>query len=233
MIADATASADDAMAFDICRWMDPPAIAAFDAAVRLRSYRAGQVIYRQGEPGNEMYRIVSGSVRLSVGSSDGREVVFVIFRDGACFGDSSMVDGGARPQTAEAIGDTSVQMLDRAGFEALRRDHARFGDAMMRLLAAQMRAISEQFVDISLNDLATRIATRILRDAQAVDVQGDGEMRLALRLPQSELASMVGASRQSVNKTLQRLQRDGLIVIDYNVIQVRDAEGLRRLLETR
>jgi DNA-binding GntR family transcriptional regulator len=58
-------------------------------------------------------------------------------------------------------------------------------------------------------------------------------MRLALRLPQSELASMVGASRQSVNKSLQRLQRDGLIVIDYNVIQVRDAEGLRRLLETQ
>ena len=229
MIADATASADDAMAFDICRWMDPLASAAFDAAVRLRSYRAGQVIYRQGEPGNEMYRIVSGSVRLSVGSSDGREVVFVIFRDGACFGDSSMVDGGVRPQTAEAIGDTSVQMLDRAGFEALRRDHARFGDAMMRLLAAQMRAISEQFVDISLNDLATRI----LQSARAVDVRGDGEMRLALRLPQSELASMVGASRQSVNKSLQRLQRDGLIVIDYNVIQVRDAEGLRRLLETR
>ena len=168
MIADATASADDATAFDICRWMDPPASAAFDAAVRLRSYRAGQVIYRQGEPGNEMYRIVSGSVRLSVGSSDGREVVFVIFRDGACFGDSSMVDGGARPQTAEAIGDTSVQMLDRAGFEALRRDHARFGDAMMRLLAAQMRAISEQFVDISLNDLATRI----LQSARAVDIRG-------------------------------------------------------------
>jgi CRP/FNR family transcriptional regulator, cyclic AMP receptor protein len=216
--------------FDLRQWLSGAALDDFDHALRPRRYNAGQTVYRQDEPGTEMFRIVSGLVRLSVLRSDGREVIFLFFRPGDCFGDSSLVDGEPRPQTAEALTDLVVQVLDGNAFHALRDAHRAFDGAIMKLLARQMRALSEQFVDTSLNDLTARVAARILQIASALGSRGMDSGHVALRLPQAEIASMVGASRQSVSKTLQRLQSEGLVTIEYANVLVNDVAGLRRLV---
>ncbi|MDT9600505.1 Crp/Fnr family transcriptional regulator [Sphingosinicella rhizophila] len=214
--------------FDMFQWMDAEAASAFQEAAFRRDYAAGQVIYLQGDHGQEMFRLVSGSVRMSVSRSDGREIVHAFFEPGDCFGDSSMVDFGPRPQTAEAHTDIVVDVIDMSNFVRLRDAHRTFGDAMLKLLARQMRAACMYFEEASLDDMSARVARRILDATRSFGTDADGGKRLSLRLPQADIAHMVGASRQSVNKVLQRFQCEGLITIEYGNILVHDLEGIRR-----
>lgn len=124
--------------FDFLQWM-PSATAAFERAARARRYEDGQIIYAQGNEGDEMFRLVSGSVRLSACWNDGREFLYVLFGPGDCFGDSSVVDGGPRPQTAQALGTVEVQALSRRAFLDLRARYPEVDQAMIHLLSRQMR----------------------------------------------------------------------------------------------
>lgn len=218
----------DHSTFDLLQWMDPDVAHAFQAALCRRRYAAGQLIYLQGDPGNEMFRLISGSVRMSVNRKDGREIIYILFEPGDCFGASSLVDGGPRPQTAEAQTDIEVDVIDLPSFNRLRQAYRGFDDALLKLLAKQMRVVSTHFEDASLDDVASRVARRILHATRAFGTDADGGTRLSLRLSQTDIAHMVGASRQSVNKALQRFQSEGLLTIEYGNILVRDLEGIRR-----
>jgi CRP/FNR family cyclic AMP-dependent transcriptional regulator len=208
--------------------MDEPAQQAFKHFARRRRLSADQIIYSQGEPGQEMFRLISGSVRVSVARGDGRTLVFLLFEPGDCFGDSSLIDQGPRPQTTQAQTDIVIDVLSLAGFQQLRAEHRCFEDAVMRLLARQMRAVSTFYAQTSLDDLPSRVAHRLLTAAQSFGAQAEGGVRLSLRLSQSDIADMVGASRQSVNKVLQRFQHDGLITIEYGNILLHDIAGMQR-----
>lgn len=215
--------------FDMFQWMTPEVKVAFGLAVRRRRYDAGQMIYVQGEPGLEMFRLVTGSIRMSVRRRDGREIIYLLFEPGDCFGDSSLVDGDPRPQTAEALTAVEADVLDRAAFDRLRADQRGFDDALLKLLSRQMRVVSAHYAGASLGSLTARVAGRISEAARAFGEPAEGGVRLSLRLSQSEVAMMVGASRQSVNKILQRFQADGLLTIEYGNILVRDLAAILRL----
>ena len=224
-------SADDAAsAFDILQWMDAAAIKDFNRLARKRSFNAGQVVYTQQEPGTEMFRIVDGSVRLTARADDGREIVFLLFGAGDCFGSSSLVDQEPRPQSAECLKTTELQVLDHSGFEAMLAKHDTFATAIMRLLSRQMRVASQNFVRSSLTSLASRVAIRIIE--LSVSRADPTEPRiLAVELPQSELAALAGGSRQSVNKILQDFQRQGILHLSSRTIVVDDLDALRRQIE--
>lgn len=89
--------------FDLTQWLDEAALAAFNQAAHIRTLSPRALIYQQSDDGDEMFRLVSGSVRLSVLGADGRELLYRIFEPGDCFGTSSLVDGETRPQTAKAF----------------------------------------------------------------------------------------------------------------------------------
>ena len=217
--------------FDILRWMDAETRSAFTAATGRRRFHAGQTIYLQGDVGEEMYRIDRGAIRLSVTRPDGREVVLLFLQHGDCFGNSSLIDAGPRPQTAQAITEVELSVLDLAAFGRLRDAHRSFDDALLKLLAAQMRAATTQYADRSLDDLLSRVIARILMSSRTAGDEKDSATKQPFRLSQSELAMMVGASRQHVNKVLKRLESANLIKIAYAGVHVVDIGGLHRLLE--
>lgn len=187
------------------------------------------MIYLQGDPGAEMFRILSGSVRMSVMHDDGKEVVLGLFEPGDCFGDSSVVDGGPRPQTTMALEPVELQVLDTAACRRMGAEHPSFNTALLRLLARQMRGLSEQFALSSLDSLAVRIANRLVITARSFGVSGPDGIRLNVKLSQSELAAMVGASRQSVSKLLLKLQAEGVVRITYGGLVISDLARLERL----
>lgn len=192
----------------------------FAAFARKRFFSSGTVIYFQGEPGDELFRIVKGAVRLSVSRPDGKEAVFLHFAEGDCFGVSSLIDDEVRPQTAEAVGETILQVIGRQDFLKIRQSCPDFDNALLKLLALQMRVVSAHFSDSALLDLARRLGSRLLEFAR----ERDGELVLAI--PQNELAAMVGASRQAVNKALQDFQGQGFVSIGYNEIRILKADAL-------
>ncbi len=194
--------------------------AAFTACLFRRRYRAGQWIYSQGDDGTEMFRILEGSVRMSIKRSDGREVVLVLFQPGDCFGDSSLIDGEPRPQSTEALTDVLVDVIERTRFDALRVNCHGFDAVLLKLLARQMRIVSEHFGTSNLDGLHSRVAARVMVAMHSFGVRHEDGIRLSIRLSQTELATMVGASRQAVNRVLRKFQADGVIHIEYGNLLV-------------
>jgi CRP/FNR family cyclic AMP-dependent transcriptional regulator len=213
----------DYSSFDIFQWLPRESQEAFGLACRRRHYSDGCRIYSQSEPANDMYRLISGSVRMSVLRQDGREVLYQVLEPGDCFGVCSLLDRAPRHHTTTASGDVEAQMLTRDACERLRAQDASFADGLIRQVSRHMRQLSEYFVSSTLDDLPCRVAQRLLNASVA---SGRG-ISATVCLCQGELALMVGASRQAVNRVLQRFQDQGLISIEYGRVQVHDVERLR------
>jgi len=218
--------------FDITQWLPEDACHAFHAAARRVRCKQGELIYSQGDVGNAMFRLVSGAVRLSVARADGRELLYLLFQPGDCFGASSLVDGGPLPHTAEAAEDIELEVLGEAAFTQLRAEHRPFEDALLRLTTGHMRALSEFFAHAHLEDLPARIARRILAAAGSFGQPTDDGISLTIALPQSELARMVGGSRQSVNKILQQFHREGLLGTAGGRLIIHSVAGLEGKLSS-
>tara|TARA_B110001454_G_scaffold109158_1_gene102573 strand:- start:1165 stop:1851 length:687 start_codon:yes stop_codon:yes gene_type:complete len=214
-------------AFDICQWLPPAVADEFMAATSLRRFRRGEQIYNEGDPGDSMFRVVSGAVRLSTTRIDGRQFLYLLFEPGDCFGESSCIDGGPRPHVAEAAGDASVQLLRKAAFQQIRARHREFDDAIMRLLAGHMRLLSAFLADAHLSDLSARVAGRILSLATSFGESNADNVHLSIRITQGDLALMVGGARQSVNRIMQRLDDDGIVSMRAGRLKVHDMDALR------
>ncbi|HEX7854855.1 MAG TPA: Crp/Fnr family transcriptional regulator [Sphingobium sp.] len=213
--------------FDIYQWLPLDVRAAFESEAREHHFHKGDHVYIEGDPGDAMYRLKSGSVRLSVADADGRELLYLLFEPGDCFGISSCIDDEPRPHTARANSDIELQVLSKAAVDRLRTLHRPFDDAIMRLLARHMRMLSQFFAETSLKSLRERVASRLLSTARSFGLKGPGGIVLSIDLSQSELAFMVGSSRQSINKTLQRFRDEELIEIDHGKVIITDLDRLR------
>lgn len=220
----------DPAPFDIFQWLPEEARIEFDAAARRRRCSQGEFIYGQGEPGSEMYRLVSGAVRLSVTRSDGRELLYLNFQPGDCFGVSTLIDGEGRPQMAEAREELELQVLGRAEFNRFRARYREFDDALLRLVTRHMRLLSGFFEDSNLEDVNARVASRIISNVGSFGRPCDDGIELAISLSQAELALMVGSTRQTVNRVVQNFQKEGLVSIRNGRLIVHSVDLLRAQL---
>lgn len=198
---------------------------AFLQAARSRRYAAGQVLYHKGEQGHEMYRVVSGEIRLSYLRESGSELFHTLYRPNDCFGMSSLLDSCPRPQMAEARTDAVVQVLGRRAFNDLRQAYRAFDEALILLLIGDIRGLIDR-VNTRVEVLPSRVARCVLKYARPQD---GGAM--SANLSQSELATRVGASRQSVNKVLGQFQAAGLIRLQYGRIAIDDLPSLAERIE--
>ena len=219
------------LSFDMYQWMGSEAQAAFDRAATRVERPAGALIYAEGDAGDAMFRIVRGAVRLTVLRDDGRELLFQIYHQGGCFGTSSVIDGGRRPQTAEAYEDCELQVVTRAQIDALRAAHADLGDAMLRLLSMNMRLLISYFAGSNLDGIVAWLAQRLEEAARAFGQETDDGVLLTKPLSQSEFAAMVGTSRQTLNKALSELRTRGLVVSHGRHLLIKDLDQLRRFGE--
>jgi CRP-like cAMP-binding protein len=213
--------------YDIFQWLPPDVREAFQSAARVQRFSTRDLIFAEGDVKREMFRIVSGTVRLSVARANGHEVIYTLFEPGDCFGDSTCIDGAPRSQTAEAASAVVAQVLGQGAFDRLRSDYRAFDNALLNLVTRQVRLLSVFNADSHLNDLPARVARRIVNVAGSFGVAGASGLRLSFRLPQSELAMMVGASRQSVNKVLKQFQKEGLIRTEYGSLVILELKQLK------
>jgi len=191
-----------------------------------RRYASGQVICYQGDPGDRLYVVVEGLVKVVLTSERGDEIVLRTLGNAEIFGELALLDGAPRSASVVAVEPTYVFMLLRTQLLGLMRRHPGLADEFLRMLGQLVRRLTEQAGDLVFLDLAGRLAKLLL---QLVEKYGRGpDGVLDRRLTQSDLAAMIGASRPAVNRALQALAARGLIALQDHAIVIRDVAGLRK-----
>lgn len=198
----------------------------------MREFSRGKVILHPNEPQEMVYLIKEGRVKISRYSADGREQILDLLEPGDTFGELTLVQE-AEPVQAEAFEDTLICSLYRDDFIGLIRRQPEVMLTVMKVLAARLRVAEEEIADLVFRDVPGRLASLLLRLAEAYGQHDHGGLQLTLRLTHQDIASMIGATRETVTSTLSRFRDAGLIATEHRSIIIKNGEGLRRLTQRR
>ncbi|MBI2767114.1 MAG: Crp/Fnr family transcriptional regulator [Chloroflexi bacterium] len=198
---------------------------ALASRARLRSYTAGTTIFREGESGDSMHVVVEGRVRISISSGSGDEATVASVGPGDCVGELSLLDG--RPRSASAIASTATKtfVVTRDVFVEWVAERPGAALALLETLSLRLRRMDEAMADLCFLDLPHRLAKQILSLATMHGEGGVAARRITVT--QGELASMLGVSRESVNKQLNAFMRSGWIGLARGAVVVNDPQALR------
>jgi len=196
----------------------------------MRAFDRGKVILHPGQRQELVYLIKEGRVKLSRYSSDGREQILTLLEPGDVFGEFALVEK-AEPVHVEAIEDTLICALNRGDFLTLVRRQPEVMLAVVKVLAERLLVAEEEIADLAFQDVPGRLASLLLRLGEDYGERDGGGLRLTLRLTHQDIASMIGATRETVTSTLSRFRDAGLIVTEHRYIVIRNPEGLRRLTQ--
>jgi CRP-like cAMP-binding protein len=197
----------------------------------VRNYKAGEKIFLKGDPGTAIMAVLSGRVRISAYSTDGREIVLNVISPGEVFGEIAMIDGGERTADAFAMDETELLVLGRRDLMPVLARNPDVCIKLLELMCRRLRWTSEQMEDISFLDLRSRLAKRLIYLANhhgEPNAEGD---RKTVRISQQLLANMVGASREAVNIQLAAWKEEGVISSRRGWITVLDRARLDEIVE--
>jgi CRP-like cAMP-binding protein len=193
---------------------------------KVRSYRTGDVLFREGAPGDSLHIVIEGSVRISVASPTGDEVTVALLGAGEFVGDLALLDGRPRSASAIASQPTKTLVVTRHNFGDWISTRPNAALSLLETLSQRVRRTDEALADLAFLQLPQRLAKRLVR--LTIDqAQGNRFAGTKLRITQSELASMLGVSRESVNKQLNKFAQEGWISLGRGSVTVRDPEALR------
>jgi CRP/FNR family cyclic AMP-dependent transcriptional regulator len=193
---------------------------------RVRTVDRGQTIFVQDEPGDRMFVLAEGAIKLVVRSAQGEVVELARRWPPAAFGEVALLDGGPRSASAEAVERSTLVVVTRDDLIRLLRSDSHVVDAMLKALGAMVRHADRLVTDLVFLDLPGRVARRLLELAAAQE--GGSQGLRTRRLTQTELANMVGGSRQSVNLALHTLEERGCIRLAGLTVELLDPDELRR-----
>jgi CRP/FNR family cyclic AMP-dependent transcriptional regulator len=193
-----------------------------------RRYGKGEHVFHQGDPGDSLFVLVEGRVKVVVTSEGGGEMVLVTLRPPDTFGELAVVDGRPRSATAETIEATIALSVARSTLLQVLSRHREVADELLRSLGAIVRRLTDQAGDLVFLDLHGRVAKLLLRLAEDEGRTTEDGISLDLRITQRDLANMVGGSRQSVNQILHVFQGRGYLEIGPRAIVLKEVEGLKR-----
>ena len=208
----------------ICQVLDEDARRELSSFAYRRSFEAGEQIFERGSPGQSMMTIVAGEVRISVPRTGNRSFVLAELGAGQVFGEIALLDGGERTADVTAVTRCEVLVLERRDVLALLERHPAAAIKLLSLLCTRLRQSDERMAELAFLDVPSRLARAILRAA------GEGSRRPArLAASQTELANMVGSSRENVNRCLKSWQKRGLVDFKDGWLVVTDRDGLHQV----
>jgi CRP/FNR family transcriptional regulator, cyclic AMP receptor protein len=194
------------------------------AYAKMKEIKRGATIFTKGEPGQSMFAVCSGTVKISVPSSEGKDAVFNFINEGGIFGEIALLDG--HPRTADAIAITKCQlmMIDRRDFLPMISSYPELATKIIDVLCTRLRHTSEQVEDIVFLDLPGRLAKALLRLAGGRETSAKSQK---IAITQREIGQVIGMSRESTNKQLHdwqrrkwiRLERGGIVILQHVALQ--------------
>lgn len=197
---------------------------------KVRKLGPREVLFAKGDPGESMYLVVSGRVRVGVVSVDGREVTYALIGPGQMFGEIAILDGGPRSADATAAEPTELLVIERRDILAFIRANGDYGLRLIEILCARLRNANELLEDTVFLSLPTRMAKQLLNLSDTLGERQPNDEGVTIRMSQQAVADYMGISRESVNKVLSRWEQAGLVSLWRGQITIRSREGLSRFL---
>jgi CRP/FNR family cyclic AMP-dependent transcriptional regulator len=200
---------------------------AISARARIRTFDAGEIIFAIGSPGDQMMAVLSGTVRISLPSKDGKELLLAIIHPGEVFGELAVLDGKERSADAHAESACSLAILERQDILSYLDRNPSAWLKIVEVLCHRLRRTDQVLAEVALMQLPTRLAKMMLRITEDSSVKQSEKIRFSQR----ELASMVGGTRESVNKCLRKWQSGGIVQVSESWIAITDRTALEGIAE--
>jgi CRP/FNR family transcriptional regulator, cyclic AMP receptor protein len=210
----------------IFQGVGPRALSALLTQLRPVDFPRGHTIFAEGEPGDRLYIISSGKVKIVRRSADGRENLLTIMGPPDMFGELSVFDPGPRTSSVITITDVRAVWMDRDALHAWITERPQIAEQLLRVLARRLRRTNNDLADLILTDVPGRVAKQLLALGQRFGTEQDGGLRVTHDLTQVEIAQLVGASRETVNKALADFAQRGWIRLDGKSVLICDSERL-------
>jgi CRP/FNR family transcriptional regulator, cyclic AMP receptor protein len=209
--------------------LPPAVIEHLGSYMKTRKVARGATIFAKGDPGTGLMGVLAGSVKVSVASTEGKDIVLNIFREGEIFGEIALLDGRPRTADATAMAPCELIVIERRDFVPFLSGHPDVMLKFIEILCSRLRRTSEQVQDVTFLNLPTRLAKTLLE----LTSSESGAPRRKVAITQREISQIIGKSRESTNKQLRawakrgwiRLERGGVSVLAPDKLVAVAAEG--------
>jgi CRP-like cAMP-binding protein len=208
--------------------VDPESVEALADEFETVDAPRGTVLFNEGEPGESLFVVLSGKVKLGRRSADGRENLVAIMGPADEFGELSLFDPGPRTATATAVTDARLARLPKAALQKWVMERPQIGMQLLRVVSRRLRRSNTMLADLIFVDVPGRVAKQLLQLAQRFGSIEGGQLRVTHDLTQEELAQLVGASRETVNKALADFASRGWLRLEGKSVVILDRERLAR-----
>ena len=208
--------------------LDSAAADALRSSMSLVKLRKGQSLFKEGDDGDNLYVVSNGKVKLGTKSPDGRENLLMILGPGDMFGELSLFDLGPRASTATAVTDTRLLALKNDDLQQLLRNRPEVAFHLLKSLAQRLRRTASIVEDLVFSDVPGRVAKALLQLAHRFGSQNVEGIHVNHDLTQEELAQLVGASRETVNKALADFAGRNWLRLEARAVTILDEERLAK-----
>lgn len=186
-------------------------------------------IFSAGDASDGLRILLSGLVRIWINDAEGRELTLNLIEAGDAFGEIALLDRSERSANATAVDEARFLMLRQAGFDAVLADDPALARHLIALLCERLRANTEDLFGFAFQDMEARLARKLYDLALShAEMSGDNAARFTRKFSQSELAAMLGATREAINKRLAALSGQGIVAVDGGWLTILDLEALRQ-----
>jgi CRP/FNR family cyclic AMP-dependent transcriptional regulator len=204
-------------------FLSPEARADLEKGAHAFSFKRGNILVSQGETSDSLYIVLSGKLKVFIGSEDGREIFLNYLEEGDAFGELALLDGEPRLASVMALVDTRVAIISRSYFLDCLQAHPNIAIELLQILSKRMRHLTDRTSSLALMDVYSRLVSTLTKLAV---LQDDGRL-MTNSLTHQELSSMIGASREMVTRILNDLKKGDYISIEDHCIVIKQRLPLR------
>ncbi|MDH6198632.1 CRP/FNR family cyclic AMP-dependent transcriptional regulator [Mycobacterium frederiksbergense] len=212
----------------IFQGVSPDAVAALVRQLVPVTVNRGRAVFTEGEPGDTLYIITAGKVKIGRKSVDGRDSLLALMGPSDMFGELAIFDPGPRTSTVTALTEVQAVMMSRSVLQSWIADRPEIAEQLLRVLARRLRRTNDNLSDLIFTDVPGRVAKQLLHLAQRFGSREGDALRVDHELTQEEIAQLVGSSRETVNKALSDFAQRGWIRVQGKSILIDNSERLAR-----
>ena len=208
--------------------VDPADVEALGSQFEIFDAPRGTILFSEGEPGDSLYIVLSGKIKLGRRAADGRQNLVSVMGPSDMLCELSLFDPGPRTATATAVTDARLSRLRKTALRPWIANRPEIAEQLLRVLARRLRRTNDALADLIFTDVPGRVAKNLLQMAGKFGTRDGGVLRVTHDLTQEELAQLVGASRETVNKALADFASRGWLRLEPRSVVIMDIERLSR-----